>query len=193
MILRLSSLLIILWAGQKLARSSDTSIPVVDSLTENENIIDDVQTFAENVIDTVKEATGNDEYWRAPQKYRSAIVQAEQENGIPSGLLERLLYQESRYRNDIISGKVKSRVGAMGIAQFMPVTASELGVDPLDAYQSIFGAARYLSRLFKSTGSWNKALAAYNWGIGNVARKGIDNLPAETAHYVSSITNDVAT
>lgn len=122
-----------------------------------------------------------------PPIYAGIIAEAEDAHGIPSGLLARLLWTESRFREDIISGKVKSSVGALGIAQFMPATAMELGVDPLDPYQAIPGAARYLAKLYRSTGDWTEAVAAYNWGIGNVQRKGLSAAPQETLNYIKSI------
>lgn len=129
--------------------------------------------------------------WRPPAKYVQAIAQAEQDNGIPTDMLARLLFQESRYREDIITGRVSSPVGAMGIAQFMPATAREMGIDPLDPYAAIAAAGRYLASLYRQTGSWAQALAAYNWGIGNVKRKGIAAAPTETRNYYSQILADV--
>lgn len=123
--------------------------------------------------------------------YLDTINAASAANGLPDGLLARLLFQESRFRTDIISGQTRSPVGALGIAQFMPATAADLGVDPLDTTSSINGAARYLKSLYAQTGDWSKALAAYNWGIGNVKRKGLANAPPETRAYVADITTDI--
>ena len=128
---------------------------------------------------------------KVPAQYRSAIAAAENANGIPADMLARLLYQECRYRPDIISGATRSPAGALGIAQFMPATAAELGIDPLNPGQAIAGAGRYLASLYRSTGSWALALAAYNWGIGNVLRKGIAAAPRETQNYYSQILADL--
>ncbi len=74
----------------------------------------------------------------------------------------------------------------------MPATAAELGIDPLNPDQAIDAAGRYLKRLQKNNlGGWTEALAAYNWGIGNVQRKGIANAPKETRLYFSQILADV--
>lgn len=129
--------------------------------------------------------------WRAPDQYAQTIAAAEREHGIPPRMLERLLWQESRYRDDIIDGRVKSRVGAAGIAQFMPATAAEFGIDPLDPAQAIPAAARYLRRLYGRFGTWTEALAAYNWGQGNVARRGLSAAPKETRTYWTQILADV--
>jgi len=128
---------------------------------------------------------------RVPEKYRAAVLAAEARNGLPDGLLGRLLWQESRFREDIITGQTRSPAGAIGIAQFMPATAREWGVNPLDPISSIDGAARYLRWLHGRLGSWEKALAAYNWGIGNVSRKGLAVAPTETRNYFSQILADL--
>lgn len=132
--------------------------------------------------------------WAPPgsaDPYLESINAAELRYGLPSGLLARLLYQESRYRPEIIDGSKRSSAGAVGIAQFMPATARDLGIDPTNPYQSIDAAGKYLRRLYDSTGSWSDALAAYNWGIGNVQRKGLAAAPTETQNYVSQITSDL--
>jgi soluble lytic murein transglycosylase-like protein len=123
--------------------------------------------------------------------YSDAIAEASAAQGLPDGLLARVLYQESAFRPDVITGNTKSTAGALGIAQFMPATAADLGIDPLDPRQAIPAAAKYLRSLFDQLGSWPAALAGYNWGPGNVARKGVLAAPPETQKYVASIVADV--
>lgn len=149
----------------------------------------DAGALTDNVMDWINNLTQDSA--ANEELYRSAIAAAEFQYSLPPGLLHRVLYQESRFRTDIIDGSVASPAGALGIAQFMPATAAELGFDPLDAQASIYGAARYLRDLRKQTNTWAEALAAYNWGIGNVKRKGLYAAPAETKSYVASITADV--
>jgi soluble lytic murein transglycosylase-like protein len=132
--------------------------------------------------------------WQLPSSaapYADAIAVAEDRYNLPDGLLGRLLYQESRFRPEIVSGEKTSAAGAVGIAQFLPATAAELGADPRNPIESIDAAARYLRRQFDRFGDWAHALAAYNWGPGRVASKGLDQAPAETRIYVSSILSDV--
>lgn len=138
-----------------------------------------------------KPIEARNEKWTAPAAYAHMIEMAEQRHGLPPRLLERLLYEESRYRADIISGRVRSPAGAIGIAQFMPATAREWNVDPLNVAQSIDGAGRYLAWLRGKLGGWREALAAYNWGIGNVQRRGLMAAPRETSMYVVNIIKDV--
>lgn len=124
------------------------------------------------------------------KKFAPAIAKAESDFGIPAGLLHRLLKQESAFRTDIITGKTRSPVGAMGIAQFMPATArQELGSEAaaLDPARAIPGAAKYLKKLYGIAGSWKGAVAAYNWGIGNVKTKGLAAAPKETRNYVLKV------
>lgn len=124
------------------------------------------------------------------KRYAPDIAAAERQYGIPAGLLHRLIKQESAFRTDIITGKKRSAVGAMGIAQFMPATArEELGstAAALDPARAIPGAARYLMKLHGIAGTWEKAVAAYNWGIGNVTRKGLAAAPRETRDYVRKV------
>lgn len=131
--------------------------------------------------------------WKPPitaAPYLGEIHKAETANDIPRDLLTRLIYQESRYRSDIISGQVISSAGAVGIAQIVPRWHPD--VNPLDPVASIHYAAKYLAALYSQFGSWDHALAAYNWGPGNLKRKGIEEAPLETRNYYSQILADVA-
>lgn len=134
--------------------------------------------------------------WWPPSKYAGAVATAESRHGLPAGLLGRLLWQESRYREDIIAGQVVSSAGAVGIAQIVPKWHPD--VNPLDWRASIDYAARYLKTLYVQFGhDWRKALAAYNWGPGNLSRVNLklqlwlSQVPTETRNYVNEITKDV--
>lgn len=145
------------------------------------------------LYDTVDEMTNTITGWpTGSAPYRGAIQVAADSNGVPASILAWLLWKESRYNPKIINGAIRSPTGAMGIAQFMPGTAvEELGSEAaaLDPARAIPGAARYLAKLYRSTGTWQGALAAYNWGIGNVQRKGLAKAPAETRDYYTTILN----
>lgn len=128
------------------------------------------------------------------ERYAPTIRAAEARAGVPEGLLHRLLYQESRFRSDIIEGRTVSSAGALGIAQIVP--RWHPGVDPLNPDAAIEYAADYLASLYRRFGSWRLALAAYNWGQGNQARDLADGIignewPEETRRYVAEITADV--
>ena len=123
--------------------------------------------------------------------YLNDIYSAQDEYALPDNLLKRVLYQESAFQPDVISGERRSSVGAVGIAQFMEETAKDQGVDPLNPKEAIRGAAKYLSDLKEQTGSWEGAVAAYNWGPGNLAKHGIRKAPKETRDYLSRVSADV--
>jgi len=108
-------------------------------------------------------------------------------------LLMAMAQTESGFDPDIISGKRRSKRGAIGLMQFMPGTAKQYGIDPTDPEQSKYGAAHYMHDLLTMFGgSEEAAMAGYNWGQGNVmgVRKkyGKDwkaHLPRETRDYLA--------
>lgn len=109
--------------------------------------------------------------------------------------------KESDFRVDAVSP-----AGAIGISQFMPATAAEYGLDPLDPVASIYAQARYVDygiRFFSAeyegrTEEERKllAIALYNYGPGNMKREQEEHgytiytgdaelwMPAETRNYV---------
>ncbi|QQQ24980.1 lytic transglycosylase domain-containing protein [Klebsiella grimontii] len=106
--------------------------------------------------------------------------------GLPAGLLSSVASTESGGDPFAVSPK-----GAKGPFQFMDGTARDLGLKGMDVYdphKSADAAARYLRYLLDATGGdLEKALASYNWGLGNVQKKGMDNLPSETRNYVPKV------
>ena len=128
---------------------------------------------------------------QTPEQYTPIIKDAALQYGVPTSILSGLLSQESMsYNPDVISGKINSPVGAQGIAQFMPSTAQGMGVNPYDVKSAIHGAARLLAGHYKQFGSWDKALAAYNAGVGAVQQYGGVPPYPETQGYVKNILNN---
>lgn len=123
-------------------------------------------------------------------KFQPFFRQAENANGLPKGILESIAEQESNFSSDIISGKIKSSAGAVGLMQIIPKWHPN--VNALDPVASINYAGSFLKSLYKSTGSWEKALASYNWGLDNVQKKGLANMPQETKNYVSNILSRIS-
>ncbi|MEL6284792.1 MAG: lytic transglycosylase domain-containing protein [Pseudomonadota bacterium] len=101
-------------------------------------------------------------------------------------LLQALIWQESRF-----SIGARSPVGAFGLTQIMPGTASDLGINPEyydSPYLQVDGGARYLAaQLGSFDGNIINALAAYNAGPGRVIEYGGVPPFAETQHYVQVI------
>jgi soluble lytic murein transglycosylase-like protein len=104
--------------------------------------------------------------------------------GVNSGLIKAVIQAESSFNPDAVSPK-----GAMGLMQLMPDTARELGVkDPLNPTENVMGGTRYLKQLLdRYEGSVPLALAAYNWGMGNLDSRP-SQMPRETKNYVAKIT-----
>ena len=104
--------------------------------------------------------------------------------GLDPNLIKAIIQQESNWRADAVSS-----AGASGLMQLMPGTAKDMGVeDVFDPYQNIKGGVKYFKQLLsKYDGNVDKALAAYNWGMGNVDRKGMSNMPSETTDYLSKV------
>jgi uncharacterized membrane protein YeaQ/YmgE (transglycosylase-associated protein family) len=123
---------------------------------------------------------------RSREEICDALADATRNNDLPAPFLIRLLYQESNFRPGVISS-----AGALGIAQFMPETATDRGIDnPFDPLQAIPASARLLRDLYRKFGNLGLAAAAYNAGPRRIAdwlaRKG--QLPLETQNYVKTIT-----
>jgi soluble lytic murein transglycosylase-like protein len=125
---------------------------------------------------------------RITGNYAQALQDIAKANDISPHLLEALVWQESRWNPTAMS-----RAGAIGLAQLMPGTARDLGVDPRDPIQNLAGGARYLrQQLNRFDGDVEKALAAYNAGPGRVmTARGIPSIP-ETQAYVRAIVARLA-
>ena len=101
-------------------------------------------------------------------------------------LLQALIWEESRFTIG-----ARSPVGAYGLTQIMPGTASDLGINPEyydSPYLQVHGGARYLAtQLNTFDGNIINALAAYNAGPGRVFEYGGVPPFRETQHYVQVI------
>jgi len=102
--------------------------------------------------------------------------------GLPPALLAAVAKQESGFDPSSVSS-----AGAEGIMQIMPGTASELGVNPFDPTEAIYGAAEILASNLKHFSSVPLALAAYNAGVGAVERYGGIPPYRQTEDYVRNV------
>jgi soluble lytic murein transglycosylase-like protein len=130
----------------------------------------------------------------APRSHASDFVsiarQAAVKANISPDLFVRQIRQESGFNPNATSW-----VGAQGIAQFMPGTAAEMGVNPHDPVASLYAAARLMAiNAHMFGGDYAKGLAAYNAGPGAVQRAvrigggaWLRYMPGETQHYVHTI------
>ena len=115
-----------------------------------------------------------------------ALARAAEETGLPPSFFARLIWQESKFKQRVVS-----HAGARGVAQFMPATAVQFGLhNPFDPIASVAASARFLRELFQQFGNIGLAAAAYNAGPRRIqdwlAQRG--KMPDETRNYVKIIT-----
>ena len=134
-------------------------------------------------------------------KYREMIQKILREEGVPQDLIY-LAVAESGFQPQAMNG----RSGAAGMWQFMPF-ANAYGLarngwvdERFDPEKSSRAYGRYMKSLYQQFGDWYLAMAAYDWGPGNVQRAVMKtgyadfwelyrrgNLPGETKNYVPGI------
>lgn len=118
------------------------------------------------------------------------LTNLEQLYRLPEGLLRSVAITESGGNQFAVSG-----AGAKGLFQFMDGTARDMGLrgnDVFDPEKAAQAAAKYLSQLLQANGGdLSKALASYNWGIGNVQKHGMALMPQETRNYIPKVLSNM--
>jgi hypothetical protein len=127
------------------------------------------------------------EYLPANQGFDPVIEEAGRRHGIDPALIRAVIQVESGGNPQAVS-----RAGAQGLMQLMPATAAEMGVEnPFDPVQNIHAGTRYLRRLLdRYQGDRRLALAAYNWGMGNVEKRP-EAMPGETRNFIRKVESRV--
>jgi hypothetical protein len=143
---------------------------------------------------------------RTQREICDSLTDAAQVNNLPVHFFINLLFQESGFNPAEVS-----TAGAQGIAQFMPETAADMGLEnPFDPVEAIPASARLLRNLVAQFGNLGLAAAAYNAGpkrvqdwLAKLSSKTTDKktakkiakktdpkpaLPEETQGYVMTIT-----
>jgi hypothetical protein len=133
-------------------------------------------------------------YREAPSSIVNIVDQAAQKYKVNPNLIAAIIKKESTFKNNLVSP-----AGARGYMQLMPGTARDLGVrNPMDPTQNIMGGVKYIRQMLENYGGNTElALAAYNWGPGNLnkARRRYgsswsairSHAPKETRDYVDKI------
>jgi membrane-bound lytic murein transglycosylase D len=133
-------------------------------------------------------------------KYKEMISKNLRDQGVPQDLIY-LAVAESGFQPQALN----ARSGAGGMWQFMPTGAYGLARngwfdERFDPQKSSIAYARYMKTLYNQFGDWYLAMAAYDWGPGNVQRAVMrtgyadfwelyrrNALPGETKNYVPGI------
>lgn len=115
--------------------------------------------------------------------YLPHVQAAERRYALPQGLLDALVWTESRYNPLALS-----KAGAAGLGQLMPNTARAVGVaNRYDPRANLGGSAHYLRQMLDQFGKIHLAVAAYNAGPGAVRDSGGIPKNAETPSYVRNV------
>jgi hypothetical protein len=115
-----------------------------------------------------------------------ALESVARANDLPVPFFANLIWQESSFQSRTIS-----RAGALGIAQFMPVTAVQHGLmNPFEPVHALYESGKLLRKLNEQFGNLGLAAAAYNAGPQRVRAWMTERraLPSETRAYVVRIT-----
>jgi len=118
-----------------------------------------------------------------PAPIAEIVQRASRRYGVDEGLIKAIIKAESNFNPRAVSS-----AGAQGLMQLMPATARGLGVtDSFNPEQNIMAGTRFLKDMLnRYKGNLEEALAAYNWGPGNVDRKGLV-VPRETRNYIARV------
>jgi soluble lytic murein transglycosylase-like protein len=121
---------------------------------------------------------------QSPTSFENIIKTASMRYGVEEGLIKAVIKMESNFNPTAVS-----RAGARGLMQLMPGTAAGLGVrDSFDPEQNIMAGTRFLrDMLDRYNGDVDQALAAYNWGPGNLDKSRGAFLPRETREYLVKV------
>lgn len=129
------------------------------------------------------QANQNNDILKVREDLEPIINQAAEAYGVDPALIKSVIKVESNFNQNSTSPK-----GAMGLMQLMPGTARDLGVqNAYDPTENVRAGTAYLKTLLnRYDGNVNLALAAYNWGMGNLEKRP-ERMPAETKNYVATV------
>ncbi len=138
------------------------------------------------------------------EQWLPLLESAETQHGIPTDLLARCAFQECSWIPAQIDGTQPSSAGALGILQLMPQFFASVRVPVpftvADTAAQIQEGAQLLAALYARFADWQVAVAAYNWGSGNVHHEWamdadeyvLADMPPQTQNYVHKVFADVS-
>lgn len=188
---------------------SENKIPMTRSLTAQEYDIFNkwyekqqaVKTLQESITASEKERTKEIEKQQKILQVNAKVQMLSSKYdissraaaaGIPQGLIEAMIMQESKGNKNAVGPVTKNGERARGLAQFMPGTAKQYGVNVFDEESSINGMIKYMSVLIKQFGGdIDKAVMAYNAGPTNVENGRAYGFK-ETKGYLSNVKSYTA-
>jgi soluble lytic murein transglycosylase-like protein len=155
-----------------------------------------IQQFkpAENMVKTNTAPGAKASIGAATMRWAPQVQAAAAAKGLNPNILLAQIQQESGGNPDAVGPQTRYGT-AKGLTQFIDDTARAYGVDVKNPSSAIAGQAAMMGDMLKKYGGdYSKALAAYNWGPGNLdgalQRWGNDwrsHLPAETSNYIATI------
>lgn len=188
------------------AGPEQTAVSFLDGLNAPTGLVIPASPRVERYLHHYMDSPGSKDrfknWMRRGGEYDRMIESALRKHRVPIAL-KALVYVESAFQPEAVSP-----VGASGLWQFMEATARGYGlvVEPhydqrFDPQAASNAAAKHLADLYEETKDWPLALAAYNYGLGNVRARleeaGVrtfwelaerdDMLPEETRQYVPRI------
>jgi membrane-bound lytic murein transglycosylase D len=169
---------------------SDLPLVINDAVASYINFFSNTATGRGTIINSLTRAG----------RYKAIIQKTLKEEGVPQDLIYQAI-AESGFRPQAVN----ARSGAAGMWQFMPfndygLTRTAWYDERFDPEKSTRAYARNIKKMYNQMGDWYLAMAAYDWGPGNVQRAvertgyadfwelyRRNNLPTETKNYVPII------
>jgi soluble lytic murein transglycosylase-like protein len=127
-------------------------------------------------------------------RWQPYIAEASLRFGVPESWIERVMQAESNGQTSVNGRPIRSRAGAIGLMQLMPVTwqamrqSLGLGSNPDDPRDNILAGTFYLRSMYERFG-YPGLFAAYNAGPARYAAHVStgEPLPAETVAYLAKV------
>lgn len=114
---------------------------------------------------------------------KQSIIKQSNAMGVEPAIMLSIAKTESGFRQEARGG------GAIGVFQLLPSTAKKLGINPYIMEDNIKGGILYYKNMYKTFGSMELAVAAYNVGPDRIKRSN-NTVPACAKNFVARIMKD---